>query len=141
MSSSSPLLPRQDAREAALFFVVSALCFLAALAGLCARSAYAAADKWTDRVTGEITIRVRGDDAAAARAAIIVSAVPGMQEAHALTRQQAEDLLKPWLGAAGVPADLPMPHLIAAEAAPGATGVGESAAKALKGGGYRCDCR
>jgi cell division transport system permease protein len=33
------LLPKEDAREAALFFVVCALCFLAALSGLVARAA------------------------------------------------------------------------------------------------------
>ena len=32
----TPLLPVSDAREAALFFVVGALCFLAALAALSA---------------------------------------------------------------------------------------------------------
>jgi cell division transport system permease protein len=132
MSASSPLLPRQDMREAALFFVVSALCFLAALAGLCARSAYAAADAWTDRVTGQITIRVRGDDAATAQAVTIARTTPGLIEAHALSRDEAEGLLKPWLGAAGVPADLPLPNLIAAEAAPGASGVGDRLSAALK---------
>ena len=135
MSARSPLLPRQDMREAALFFVVSALCFLAALSGLCARSAYAAADAWTDRVTGQITIRVRGDDAATARAVAIAATLPGLIEAHALTRAEAEGLLKPWLGAAGVPADLPLPHLIAAEAAPGSAGVGDRLEAALKTAG------
>jgi len=123
--SASPLLPRQDAREAALFFVVCALCFLAALSGLVARSAYAAADSWTERVTGQITIRVRGGEADAARAVQLVAATPGIASAHALTREQSEELLRPWLGAAGVPEGLPLPHLIAAEAAPGAPGVGE----------------
>ena len=42
--SLAPLLPKEDAREAALFFVVCALCFLAALSGLVAHSAYSAAD-------------------------------------------------------------------------------------------------
>jgi cell division transport system permease protein len=120
---SGPLLPREDAREAALFFVVAALCFLAALAGLVARSAHEAADAWTTEVTGQITIRVRGDDAAAARAAEIANASPGVKAARALTRAESESLLKPWLGAAGVPADLPLPHLIAAEAHAGAADV------------------
>jgi cell division transport system permease protein len=134
--SSTPLLPREDAREAALFFVVCALCFLAALAGLAARSAYAAADTWTDRVTGQITIRIRGDEDEAARAAALVAATPGVVSAHALSRAESEDLLKPWLGAAGVPEDLPLPHLIAAEAAPGATDAGERLARELEANGY-----
>jgi cell division transport system permease protein len=125
-SSVSPLLPREDAREAALFFVVCALCFLAALSGLVARSAYAAADSWTDQVTGQITIRVRGTDADTSKAVELAKATPGIVSANALSREEAEDLLRPWLGASGVPADLPLPHLIAAEATPGVTGIGEA---------------
>lgn len=122
--SLAPLLPKEDAREAALFFVVCALCFLAALSGLVARSAYSAADAWTDRVTGQITIRVRGDDAATLRAVELVKATPNIISARALDRAESEELLRPWLGPAGVPADLPLPHLIAAEAAPAAAGAG-----------------
>lgn len=132
---TAPLLPREDAREAALFFVVAALCFLAALAGLAARSAYAAASDWTSEVTGEITIRVRGDDAAVARAVTIVSGTEGITSAHALSRAEAEGLLTQWLGAGGVPDDLPLPRLIAAEAAPGALNVAAFLAAGLKSAG------
>ncbi len=128
----APLLPREDAREAALFFVVCALCFLAAFSGLVARAAYAAADAWTSEVTGQITIRVRGSDADTTRAVAIVQATPGVASARALDRADAEELLQPWLGAGGIPADLPLPHLIAAEAAPGATGVGDRLTAALQ---------
>ncbi len=120
-ASLSPLLPKEDAREAALFFVVCALCFLAALSGLVSRSAYAAADAWTNDVTGQITIRVRGDDAALARAVELTTATSGIKSAHAITRGEAEELLRPWLGAGGVPASLPLPRLVAAEAAPDAS--------------------
>ena len=129
--ASAPLLPREDAREAALFFVVCALCFLAAFSGLVARAAYAAAGEWTSDVAGQITVRVRGTDADTARAVEITLATPGIAKAHALTRAESEDLLKPWLGPSGVPADLPLPHLIAAEAAREARGVGERLATAL----------
>ena len=128
MSRSAPLLPREDAREAALFFVVCALCFLAAFSGLVARAAYAAADAWTSEVAGEITIRVRGPEADTQRAVAIIEQVQGVRSAHALTRAESEELLKPWLGAAGVPAGLQLPRLIAAE---GAAGAGEAVAVAL----------
>jgi cell division transport system permease protein len=131
----SPLLPREDAREAALFFVVAALCFLAALAGLSARSTYAAADSWTDRVAGQITVRVRGTDDDVARAIKLMKQDPGVASAEVVSRGQAEDLLKPWLGAAGVPADLPLPHLIAADARPGATHIGLALTKQLQAAG------
>src|SRR5262249_30168540 len=135
VKGGAPLLPREDAREAALFFVVSALCFLAALSGLVARSAYDAANTWTDQVTGQITIRIRGDDAATARALEHVKSTAGIREPHALDGREAPDLLKPWLGAAGVPEDLPLPHLIAAEAQPGATGVGEKISQKMMAAG------
>ncbi len=128
----APLLPREDAREAALFFVVCALCFLAAFSGLVARAAYAAAGEWTSDVAGQITVRVRGSDADTMRAVERVKATPGIASAHALTRAESEELLKPWLGPSGVPADLPLPLLIAAEAEPGANGVGDRVAAALR---------
>jgi cell division transport system permease protein len=129
MSRAAPLLPREDAREAALFFVVCALCFLAAFSGLIARAAYAAADAWTSEVAGEITIRVRGPEADTQRAVEIIAKTEGIASAHALTREESEELLKPWLGAGGVPAGLNLPRLIAAE---GAAGAGDSVAAALK---------
>lgn len=129
--ATAPLLPKEDAREAALFFVVCALCFLAAFSGLVARAAYAAAGEWTSDVAGQITVRVRGSDADTTRAVELVKATPGIASAHALTRAESEELLKPWLGPSGVPADLPLPHLIAAEAAHGASGVGARVGAAL----------
>ncbi len=129
MSRAAPLLPREDAREAALFFVVCALCFLAALSGLIARAAYAAADAWTSEVAGEITIRVRGPEADTQRAVDIIANTEGIASAQALTREESEELLKPWLGGAGIPAGLNLPRLIAAEGAAGAWG---SVAAALK---------
>ncbi|HEY7798957.1 MAG TPA: cell division protein FtsX [Hyphomonadaceae bacterium] len=133
--SGAPLLPREDAREAALFFVVCALCFLAALSGLVARSAYAAADSWTAQVTGQITIRVRGGDADTARAVGLTAATPGVLTARSLSRAESEDLLRPWLGASGVPEDLPLPHLIAAEASPGQAGLADRLGQALSAAG------
>jgi cell division transport system permease protein len=133
--SAAPLLPREDAREAALFFVVCALCFLAALSGLVSRSAYAAADSWTSQVTGQITIRVRGGDADTSRAVGLAAATPGILTARSLSREESEDLLRPWLGASGVPEDLPLPRLIAAEASPGQAGVADKLGAALSNAG------
>lgn len=110
------LLPKEDARDAALFFVVCALCFLAALAALSGRAAYSAAEGWTDEVAGQVTIRVIGSEADAAEAETIAQATPGVVSARRLSTGEREALLRPWLGAAGVPEGLPLPHLIAAEA-------------------------
>jgi cell division transport system permease protein len=133
--TGTPLLPREDAREAALFFVVVALCFLASLSGLVARSAYAAASTWTNEVTGQITVRVHGDDLDARRAVEVIETVDGIAEVHALTREESSDLLKPWLGASGVPDDLPLPQMIAATAKPGAEGLAPQLEEKLKAAG------
>jgi cell division transport system permease protein len=129
--SAAPLLPREDAREAALFFVVCALCFLAAFSGLVARAAYAAAGDWTSEVTGQITIRVRGGEADVARAVSIAGGTAGIASARALDRAESEDLLEPWLGPDGLPDGILLPTLIAAEAAPGATGTAARVSEAL----------
>ncbi len=135
MSGGAPLLPREDAREAALFFVVSALCFLAALGGLTARSAYAAADSWTSEVTGQITIRIQGGDETALNALRITSETPGVREAHLITRDEADALLQPWLGAAGLPENLSLPRLLAIEADPEARSLADDLALALNRAG------
>ena len=133
---SVPLLPREDAREAALFFVVSALCFLAALAALSARAAWSAADAWTSEVTGQITIRV-DDEATRMEALEIIQNYPGIASVRALDRQDAEQLLSPWLGSSGVPDGLPLPWLIAAEARPDHRRVGQSLRTLLESRGIK----
>lgn len=133
--SSTPLLPKEDAREAALFFVVCALCFLAAFSGLVSRAAYAAAGAWTSEVTGQITIRIRGTDADTAKAVDITRRTTGVSTARSLERSEAEDLLRPWLGAQGLPDEIALPTLIAAEALPGANGTAGRITDALRQGG------
>jgi cell division transport system permease protein len=130
--ASAPLLPKEDARDAALFFVVAALCFLAALSGLIARSAYQAADSWTTEVTGQISIRITGDPESLERAAKLVAETPGVASARALSRDEEEALLRPWLGAADLPDDLPMPMLIAVEARPGSANTASAIATRLQ---------
>lgn len=127
----APLLPREDAREAALFFVVSALCFLAALGGLTARSAYAAADDWTSEVTGQITIRIHDGAEVAQNALTIVAETPGVARAHIISAEEADALLQPWIGAAGLPENLTLPRLIAIEADPDTDDIGAAIAASL----------
>jgi cell division transport system permease protein len=67
---------------------------------------------------GEATVIVRArggetPDAAAARAAEALAAVPGVSEARALEREKAYALIKPWLGDVSDLEDLPVPRLVA----------------------------
>lgn len=114
----SPLLPSQDAREAALFFVVSALCFLAALTGLATRAAYGAAESWAGQVQGEMTIRVsEAGEADVTRFADALTRLDGVLLAEPESREATEALLKPWLGN-NLPTDLPLPRYLSLQTDP-----------------------
>jgi cell division transport system permease protein len=131
------LLPMEDAREAALFFVVGALCFLAALAALSAKSTYGAARAWTSEVEGEYTVSLSGADArAASDAAVLIAGIDGVTEARLFSKAEIDALLAPNFGAAGLPDDLPVPRLIAVTADPSAHGLGETMAATLEAAGH-----
>lgn len=117
MSKETPLLPVSDAREAALFFVIGALCFLAALAALTTRGTYKAAAAWGAQIEGEITVVMRGTDRRAAEGlANDVGKLASVLEARVLSREEITTLLEPSLGAGGVPAGLPLPIIMAVQA-------------------------
>ena len=117
MSKLTPLLPVSDAREAALFFVVGALCFLAALAALTTRGTYKAAEAWGAQIEGEITVVMRGTDRRTAEAVTSdVASLANVFEARLLSRDEIEALLEPSLGPGGMPDGLPLPLLMSVQA-------------------------
>ncbi len=131
------LLPLEDAREAALFFVVGALCFLAALAALSAKSTYGAARAWTAEVEGEYTVSLSAADASAADAAArLLAGMDGVTTARAFSDAEINALLEPNFGKSGLPADLPVPRLIAVTGAADADDLGPRISTALHGAGY-----
>ncbi|MBJ7486438.1 ABC transporter permease [Brevundimonas sp.] len=115
-SSRPGLLPRDAAGESWLAAVIAVLCFMACLAAVGAMAADRAARGWAGELRAEATVQVRprvGETgpAAAARAAETLAGVDGVEEAVAMDRKTAEDLLRPWLGEAALP-DLPLPFLV-----------------------------
>ena len=113
----TPLLPISDAREAALFFVVGALCFLAALAALTTRGTYKAAEAWGAQIEGDITVVMRDTDRRTAeQAADQVGQLAGVFDARILSREEVEALLEPSLGPGGMPDGLPVPMLMVVQA-------------------------
>lgn len=111
------LLPSSDAREAALFFVIGALCFLAALAALTTRGTYKAAEAWGAQIEGDITVVMRDTDRRTAEnAADRVSGLATVFEARVLSRDEVEALLEPSLGPGGMPEGLPVPMLMVVQA-------------------------
>lgn len=135
--TENSLLPLEDAREAALFFVVGALCFLAALAALSAKSTYGAARAWTAQVEGEYTVSLSGADATAAdEAARLLSGLDGVITARAFSDADINALLEPNFGKSGLPADLPVPRLIAVTGAADAEDLGARISTALHDAGH-----
>lgn len=116
----APMLPQADGRQWTLLFVLVVLCCLASLSVIGALAASRAADGWRSQLVGSATVVVRASeresaDAAAARAAEALAGVKGVTEARALEREKAEALVKPYLGPDPLPADLPVPRLVAVE--------------------------
>ena len=131
----APLLPRASAGEPWLMTVIAVLCFLACLAAVGASAADRAARGWAGQLGAEATVQVRprvGETgaAAAARAAETLGGVDGVEEAQALDRRAAEDLLRPWLGEAVLP-DLPLPFLVTVRLSPDAPASAVTLSRAL----------
>ncbi|MEZ6012476.1 MAG: cell division protein FtsX [Hyphomonas sp.] len=137
MARETSLLPVEDAREAALFFVVAALCFLAALAALSAKSTYGAARAWTAEVEGELTVTLQDVDRRAAEdARKLIEKTEGVRAAHLLTKEEIDELLEPNFGSRGLPESLPLPQLIAVTADPGVTDMAPTLQRELAEAGY-----
>ncbi|MEZ5946117.1 MAG: cell division protein FtsX [Hyphomonas sp.] len=137
MARETPLLPVEDAREMALFFVVAALCFLASLAALTAKSTYGAAKSWTAEVEGELTVTLQDVDRRAAEdARKLIEKVTGVRSAHVLTKEEIDELLAPNFGNRGLPDSLPLPQLVAVTADPLAPDLGPTLERTLAEAGY-----
>ncbi|KCZ61262.1 cell division protein FtsX [Hyphomonas chukchiensis] len=128
----TPLLPVEDVREAALFFVVGALCFLAALAALSAKSTYGAAKSWTAEVQGELTVSLPDADRRGADdAAKIIRQIEGVRDVRVFSKNEIDALLEPNFGSRGLPDSLPLPQLVAVKADPNVTDMGPTIARKL----------
>ena len=113
----TPLLPQGDAREAALFFVVGALCFLAALSALIAQGTYTAAAAWSAQIEGELSVIVQTPDRALAEdLADGIQQINGVIEVNLLSEEEVEALLQPSLGSGVLAGSLALPLLIAVQA-------------------------
>lgn len=129
------LLPPAAAGEPWLMTVIAVLCFLACLAAVAASAANRAAQGWARQLGAEATVQVRprvGESGAtaAARAAETLAGVDGVEEAAALEREAAEELLRPWLGDAVLP-DLPLPFLVTVRLDPDAPASAVTLSRAL----------
>jgi cell division transport system permease protein len=118
--SPRSLLPKEDGTQGALLFVIAVLAFLACLSAIGAIASERAAEGWRDQLIGSATVLVRASglesaDAAAARAAETLAGVKGVAEARALDKAKGDALVARFIGPDPLPADLPVPRLVAVE--------------------------
>jgi len=141
MSGESELLPEDNARESALFFVVAALCFLAVLAALTAKATYGAATNWTSQVEGEITIQlIDADRRDGTEAVQIISEISGVSDIELLSDEDMRAQLREALNVSELPdAVLPLPVVIRANGGDEASTLVREISSQLDKAGYNAE--
>lgn len=122
----SPIVPRGSIAGRALIAVVAIMTFLASITTGTVLLVRASASEWQSEVASELTIQVRPtpgrdierDVRAVSEAA---RAQPGILSVSPLTAGESAKLLEPWLGTGLSLDDLPVPRVIVARVAPGAS--------------------
>jgi cell division transport system permease protein len=112
-----PLVPASSIAGRALVVVIAIMTFLACLTAGGAILVAGASEQWRGEVSREVTIQVKpasGQDADAlvAKASEAARKATGVAEVRAMSRQESEQLLEPWLGAGLDLSELPIPRLI-----------------------------
>lgn len=122
----SPIVPRGSIAGRALIAVVAIMTFLASITTGTVLLVRASASEWQSEVASELTIQVRPtpgrdierDVRAVSEAA---RAQSGILSVSPLTAGESAKLLEPWLGTGLSLDDLPVPRVIVARVAPGAS--------------------
>src|SRR5881394_3014272 len=123
--AESPIVPKRSIAGRALVAVIAIMTFLASLTTGAVMLVRAAANEWQADVAREITIQIRpvaGRDIEmeVIKAAVIARASAGIAEVRPYSKEEATQLLEPWLGSGLQLDDLPVPRLIVVRIAPGA---------------------
>lgn len=118
-----PLLPEAGAGGGSLTAVIAVMSFLAVLAMAAVLIIHQSASNWTRALQSEITVQVKGPDAAsiaedAAAAMRVLNDTDGVIEATLRDAQETAALLDPWLGRGNAAAFLNIPAIIEVRATP-----------------------
>jgi|HubBroStandDraft_2_1064218.scaffolds.fasta_scaffold10793_3 cell division transport system permease protein len=126
-SRTGAILPREQG-AAPLEVVIGVMAFLAALALGASLVADRAAQGWRAGLSGRVTVQIlppidstapQNLDTETNAALAILNATPGIVHVSAVSQDEAMSLVRPWLGADALVADLPLPRLIDATLTPG----------------------
>lgn len=111
-------------RTRAMTWIMAIMLFLTVLAGALGLGMFAATAQLDRALSGRLTVQIvepiasLRDSQAAAMVATLARA-PGVARAREVDRAHLAELLRPWLGDAGLDPDLPMPAMIDVELRPG----------------------
>ncbi len=113
-TQEQPLFPRRKKDDRPLFIVFVILSFLATLTLLASASANRAAADWHTDLASSVTVQIKPNDkpGAAALARDILLQSSAVTAVTILPVERSKELLKPWLGGAALPKDLPLPILL-----------------------------
>jgi cell division transport system permease protein len=122
----SPIVPRASISGRALVAVVAIMTFLASITTGAVLLVGASAAEWQSDVASEITVQVRpqaGRDIERDTAAVAdaMKTQAGIIEVRPFSKDEAAQLLEPWLGSGLSLDELPVPRVIVARVQPGTT--------------------
>ncbi len=114
---SSELQLEKDVSSRYLPIVISSMIFLAALSLAGMFSLNSAMKSWSSKLSGNLTIEIAYEtgtdlDKKADNVLSVLSKIPGVLTARAISVDETITLLEPWLGAGKIVAELPLPRLI-----------------------------
>ena len=137
LSREAPLVPSDTIAGRALVIVIAIMTFLACLTAGGALLVSEASQGWRSSVSQDVTIQIKPHagvdiEAQVLKAAEAAGATPGVAEVHAMTRQDSERMLEPWLGKGLDLSQLPVPRLITVRMNASASGDLEPLRLALK---------
>ena len=120
---AEPLLPEAGAGGAPLTAVIAVMSFLAVLAMAALLIINQSAARWTSDLRSEITVQVKGADAAAIAAGTeaalrVLEETEGVLDVAERSREETAALLEPWLGRGNAEAFLNIPAIIEVKASP-----------------------
>ncbi|HXW71335.1 MAG TPA: ABC transporter permease [Methylocella sp.] len=116
-SRDMALVPAGSIAGRALVTVIAIMTFLASLTAGAALLISDTSRGWQDDIAREMTIQIRPTpgrdlDADSAKAAEIARKSAGVASVRPYTKEQAEELLQPWLGSGLDLSELPIPRLV-----------------------------
>lgn len=127
----------------AMTWIMAIMLFLTVLAGALGLGMFAATAQLDRALSGRLTVQIVEPiaglrDSQAAAMVTALGKLPGVKQVREVDRAHLAELLKPWLGDAGLDPDLPMPAMIDVEA-PGADPAAIAAAARRIAPGARVD--